>query len=139
MTALLAAGAFALRQREGQAFLDVKVLKRIDNLSSLKEEDFRDLSEPGALPVRSTDGIQFRVKLSKPAYIYLIWFYSDGETVPVYPWKDGNWHDRLHEELKQEEIIPSGPLGYWSLNHINTKESGMVSVVLLVCEKRASA
>lgn len=42
----------------------------------------------GAVPVREDEQLQAEVKLSEPAYAYLLWVDGKGVVTPLYPWND---------------------------------------------------
>jgi len=44
------------------------------------------VEEPGALPVRAGDLMSVEVHYNQPAFTYLVWLNSEGQTVPLYPW-----------------------------------------------------
>jgi hypothetical protein len=62
-------------------------------------EDKRGLrvQDWGALPVRNKERVQVDVRLSRPAYAYLLWLDSEGVVTPLYPWNDGK--DIVHKDL----------------------------------------
>jgi hypothetical protein len=62
-------------------------------------EDKRGLrvQDWGALPVRNKEQIQVDLRLSRPAYAYLLWLDSEGVVTPLYPWNDGK--DIVHKDL----------------------------------------
>jgi hypothetical protein len=43
--------------------------------------------EPAALPVRNGEKVHLEVRLSRMAYVYLLWLDSQGNVDPLYPWK----------------------------------------------------
>jgi serine/threonine-protein kinase len=44
------------------------------------------VDQEGALPVKNGELIHLEVRLTRPAYVYLVWIGSQGETIPLYPW-----------------------------------------------------
>jgi hypothetical protein len=51
---------------------------------------WRDLKEPGVLPVRSGYRVRLKAVLTQPAYICLIWLDSGGKAFPLYPWNEAS-------------------------------------------------
>jgi hypothetical protein len=52
------------------------------------------LDDPGAMPLRPGDEFSIEVELKRPAYLYVLWIDTDGQVLPVYPWRPGHWEDR---------------------------------------------
>jgi predicted Ser/Thr protein kinase len=46
---------------------------------------------PGALPLTAGDQVRVEARLSRPAFVYLVWIDSRGDAWPVYPWEPGDW------------------------------------------------
>jgi serine/threonine protein kinase len=44
------------------------------------------IDEAGALPVRNAEMVHLEARLDRPAFIYLLWFDSQGRPQPLYPW-----------------------------------------------------
>ena len=44
------------------------------------------LEQKGALPLRNGELVRVEATLSRPAYVYLVWIDSNGQTTPLYPW-----------------------------------------------------
>ena len=61
-------------------------------------------ASPAAFWMQDGDLIQFRVELSRPAYIYLLLIDSKGGIVPVYPWKDFDWSRRPTQESPRSAL-----------------------------------
>jgi hypothetical protein len=90
------------------------------------------LNDFGAMPLKPGDQFCLQAELNRPAYVYVLWIDTDGEVVPVYPWRPQHWDERTaHEEpvrkLRRPEALdefyqlPAGP-------------PGMVTLVLLARE-----
>jgi hypothetical protein len=56
------------------------------------------LDDPGAMPLRAGDEFCIEADLNRPAYLYVLWIDTDGQVLPVYPWRPGHWEDRPAEE-----------------------------------------
>src|SRR4051812_45764612 len=46
------------------------------------------IEQTGAVPVQSGGAMCLDVQLNQPAYVYIVWFNSAGEIVPLYPWNN---------------------------------------------------
>jgi tRNA A-37 threonylcarbamoyl transferase component Bud32 len=70
-------------------------------------EDKRGLrvQDWGALPVRNKEQVQVEVRLSRPAYPYVLWLDSEGVVTPLYPWNDGK--DIVYKDLST--ALPNKP------------------------------
>jgi tRNA A-37 threonylcarbamoyl transferase component Bud32 len=44
--------------------------------------------DEGAVPVREDEQLQMEVRLSEPAYAFLLWIDGKGTVTPLYPWND---------------------------------------------------
>jgi hypothetical protein len=62
---------------------DLNVLVWAADKRGLRVQDW------GALPVRNKERVQVDVRLSRPAYVYLLWLDSEGVVTPLYPWNEG--------------------------------------------------
>jgi tetratricopeptide (TPR) repeat protein len=40
------------------------------------------------------DEFCIEAELNRPAYLYVLWIDTDGQVLPVYPWRPGHWEDR---------------------------------------------
>jgi hypothetical protein len=49
--------------------------------------------DSGALPVRPGEMVQLTAKLSRPAFVYLIWLDAEGDATALYPWNDNDEGD----------------------------------------------
>jgi serine/threonine protein kinase len=58
------------------------------------------LEDPRAVPVRAEDEFRIEARLDRPAYLYLLWFGSEGKVAPLYPWMEHDWSQRPAEEKK---------------------------------------
>ncbi|MCO6454096.1 MAG: protein kinase [Pirellulaceae bacterium] len=50
------------------------------------------VDQPGALPIHNGDGLRLDVRLSEPAFVYIVWVDASGATTPVYPWNPIEGH-----------------------------------------------
>jgi hypothetical protein len=97
------------------------------------ERDRRHLSlaEPGVLRLRPGARFQLEVRLSRPAFVYLVWLTADGGVQPLYPWQGGRWEAYTPAGAVERLFLPPpGPNGTyrpWTL----TGPSGVETVVLL--------
>jgi serine/threonine protein kinase len=85
------------------------------------------LYQPGALPLRTGDSIQVTVRLSRPAYPYLVWLDSQGRATPLYPWQDDDWHKRPMSEARRDRLV-------WQGDDLRDTPTGIESLLLLVRE-----
>jgi hypothetical protein len=77
---------------------------------------FTSVSEkPSLLPVKQDDELQMRVRLSRPAYLCLVWLDENGEPSPMYPWAwtSRDWNKPpvfhlLNEVTIPEKLTPAG-------------------------------
>jgi hypothetical protein len=90
------------------------------------------VEEPGALPVRAGGIMSLEIRLSQPAFAYLVWLDTEGRAVPLYPWN--------HETLvvmdvnqpppvrRSATIVYSPPIGSgWKFG----QRGGLETVLLL--------
>jgi hypothetical protein len=111
-----------------QGYVDVQVWRGPDG----KAERLR-LPDPGALPLRPGDKFRIEAKVEPAAYLYLFWIDTEGQALPLYPWKPptrdgGGWHTRPSEEERRTDLeLPPGDRGYT----ISGKEEGMQTLLLL--------
>jgi hypothetical protein len=86
------------------------------------------LREPGALPLRTRDQIRIAATLNRPAYVYLLWIDSEGQVLPVYPWRPGRWSERPAEESPCDRLsLPPRHDAGWPMGGVR----GMETLVLL--------
>jgi hypothetical protein len=76
----------------------------------------RRLDQEGVLPRKPGDLAQVEVRLNRPAYVYLIKIDTEGQTTPLYPWKENDWDQRPVDER---------PIAL--LNHPENPEDGLVA------------
>ncbi len=87
------------------------------------------LDDPGAVPLRPGDEFCIEAKLNRPAYAYVLWIDTEGEVVPVYPWKPKHWEDRPADEHAVHQLrVPEALDRYYS---IKAGTPGMDTLVLL--------
>jgi tRNA A-37 threonylcarbamoyl transferase component Bud32 len=95
-----------------------------------------NVDDPKALPVTNGDAVHLSVRLSEPAYVYLIWVDSDGNAAPLYPWERRTFSRNIDlssglplvQAPQQVVHSPSSPSHGWPM----VGHSGLESVVLLV-------
>jgi serine/threonine protein kinase len=82
----------------------------------------------GALPLRKADQIRLNVSLNQPAYLYLAWIDSEGNTLPVYPWEPGNWSARPVSETRTQRLsLPDESDHGWPMEGV----PGMETLIVL--------
>jgi hypothetical protein len=132
---LLVAGAFAWLGRKPASENDptkVKYSGRVDMIVWSKDgQDIRKLrlGDPNALPLHQGDTVRIEAAVTPAAYLYLFWIDTEGQAVPLYPWKPGRWGTRPAEEEKREELELPANLGKGLALKTNTE--GMETLVLL--------
>jgi hypothetical protein len=96
-----------------------------------REQRHVSLAEPGVLPLRPGARFQVEVRLSRPAFIYLVWITTEGEAQPLYPWQGGRWEVSSPAEPIQRRLFPpqepDGTYRPWTL----TGPAGVETLVLL--------
>lgn len=71
------------------------------------------LDDPGVLPVKEGDEFRIEVRLSRSAFVYLIWIDSQGNARPVHPWAPGSeWKLTGKEESRTKLTLPAGDEGH---------------------------
>ncbi|MGO9114518.1 MAG: serine/threonine-protein kinase [Thermoguttaceae bacterium] len=139
---LLAAGVWHLVRKTGpetgtnpaelQAKVDIRIWRPGDpvcqNLSVVDER---------ARPLRVGDGFKIEVKLSRPAYVYLLNINGQGHVTPLYPWQPGNtgeemqWHTLpLDQKSVGRVTLPTGGKDLATID----PPGGMETVVFLARE-----
>jgi serine/threonine protein kinase len=84
------------------------------------------LDDVGALPLRPGDEFCIEAELNRPAYLYVLWIDTDGQVLPVFPWRPGHWEKRPEverpvarlrrpEALDQFYKVPKGTPGMETL------------------------
>jgi serine/threonine protein kinase len=112
-----------------QGYVDVRVWRGPDG----KAEELR-LPDPGALPLRPGDKFRIQARVEPAAYLYLFWIDTEGQALPLYPWKppargEGGWHTRpAKEEPRAELELPKGATSGYT---ISGREEGMQTLLLL--------
>jgi hypothetical protein len=84
------------------------------------------LHQPGALPLRPGDVMDYEVKVNRPAYLYLVYLDSKGGATPLFPWKNYDWKQRPKEE-RRSQLFDKGPLA--------PSPAGIEALLLLVREE----
>jgi hypothetical protein len=90
------------------------------------------LNEPGAVPLKSGDGVRVEAWVDRPAYLYIFWLGADGQVAPIYPWKDQDWTKRPAREEKLKTLdLPEVVVDTWPLP---PSPPGLETLVLLARE-----
>jgi serine/threonine protein kinase len=90
------------------------------------------LLDGDVLPLSLDDEVAVEVELNRPAYPYVIWINTEGEALPIYPWKPGIWGERPAGEGPLERLRrPDAPI-FWGLKK---GRPGMETLLLLVREE----
>jgi hypothetical protein len=90
------------------------------------------LDDPGAMPMRPGDEFRIEAELNRPAYLYVLWIDTDGQVLPVYPWKPGRWEDRPGQEHPVARLRRPERLTSWY--KVPKGTPGMETLVLLARE-----
>jgi serine/threonine-protein kinase len=73
---------------------------------------------PQAVPLSPRDWVRIEARLSRPAYVYVVWIDTEGKATPIYPWQDDDWNklppvqqprDRLSLPEKAGDVAPLAP------------------------------
>jgi hypothetical protein len=78
--------------------------------------------------------MRIEAELNRPAYLYVIWLDSVGKATPMYPWRDGNWHDRPADERAVKRLAL--PPGEGEAAPLDPSPSGVESILLLARDER---
>jgi hypothetical protein len=96
-----------------------------------RERRHVSLAEPGVLPLRPGTRFQLEVRLTRPAFVYLVWITTEGEAQPLYPWQGGRWEAYRAAGKVERLFLPlpeaDGTYRPWTL----TGPSGVETLVLL--------
>jgi class 3 adenylate cyclase len=79
---------------------------RVFNPDVPKRND-RSIAYRDLLPLRPGDRVRLEVRLSRPAFLYLVWIAPSGEVIPVYPWRGGRWDTPENPEPVSQLNYPS--------------------------------
>jgi DNA-binding winged helix-turn-helix (wHTH) protein len=91
------------------------------------ERQDRSLEARGMLPLQPEDLVHLTVEMNAPAYLYLLWIDAQGQLIPLFPWRPGQWAERPpHEEPLQTVRLPEDAHG-WPLGG----GSGIETLLLL--------
>jgi hypothetical protein len=105
---------------------------RIDDPNDPHRRNLR-LDQPGALPLKAGDQFRIEVRLSRPAYLYLVWIGSDAKVAPIFPWRPGHWDARPADERKLDRLdLPARADKTWE---IPSGKPGIETLLLLVREE----
>jgi hypothetical protein len=95
------------------------------------------LHAPGVLPVRVGDVVYIKVRVNRPAYLYVVWIDAAGKAAALYPWEDRDWAKRPQTEQKRSQLtLPEDPNFQGELPPGMT---GMDALLLLVRETPLTA
>ncbi len=87
------------------------------------------LSQRPNASVYSDDHVRLELRMTRPAFIYVVWISSVGEALPVFPWIEGSWSRRQTDEKPREILaLPADPHEYWLMDE---GPEGMETVLLL--------
>ncbi len=104
---------------------------RIDDPANPGRRNLR-LDQPRVLPLKAGDRFRIEARLSRPAYLYLLWIGSDGKVSPIYPWKSGHWDASPEPEAKIDRLeLPTNADKAWE---IPAGSPGVETLLLLVRE-----
>lgn len=96
-------------------------------------------SAEGSLPARVQAGVAVRLRLSRPAYPYVVWITSTGLIQPLYPWKDLRWRGWSKTAALTELALPDALIdaatGFYPL----ASPPGTETVLLLASEQPPAA
>jgi serine/threonine protein kinase len=87
------------------------------------------LGEPGALPLYAGDKFRIEAHVEVPAYLYLFWINTEGQALPLYPWKPGKWGTRPAEENPARDV--SLPVNRTAGYEIKKDVEGMETLLML--------
>jgi hypothetical protein len=90
------------------------------------------LDDPGAMPLRPGDEFCIEAELNRPAYLYVLWIDTDGQVLPVYPWRPGHWEDRPAAERPVARL--RRPEALDEFYKVSKGTPGMETLVLLARE-----
>jgi serine/threonine protein kinase len=94
-----------------------------------RHKPWLSLDQTGALPVRNADLVRLEVRLSQPAYIYLLWVDSQGLPKTLYPWDNpilgSPEPPRGQRACKQLDSPPKGGDG-WEVDEVGGYETAIL-------------
>jgi hypothetical protein len=104
-----------LQQSQANNALDGDVIMRVSERGPHSERVIKN-PDPQTIPLRRGEGISLEVRLSEPAYIYLVWVGNEGDVAPLYPWRyfdigmgPTTWNLPTIPERRQVVHIPPQP------------------------------
>jgi hypothetical protein len=83
-----------------------------------------------AVPLVEKDDVEVTIKLNRAAFIYVVWIDSENNVIPLYPWKDRKWEERLSETKQKELKVPGDDESY----PIGAQPKGIESILVFVRE-----
>jgi hypothetical protein len=87
------------------------------------------LGEPGALPLYAGDKFRIEAHVEVPAYLYLFWINTEGQVLPLYPWKPGKWGTRPAQEQPARDV--SLPVNRTAGYEVKKDVEGMETLLML--------
>jgi serine/threonine protein kinase len=91
------------------------------------------LNDPEAMPLRAGDQVRVEARINRPAHLYLVWLDAEGVPQPVYPWKPGDWSEKIVGDIPVTRIsLPASEGKGWEMKK---GAAGMETVILLAREK----
>lgn len=80
------------------------------------------------LPPAKGDLVVLNTTATQPAFLYLIWIDSTGNVIPVYPWENGDWKQRIRNEQPVTELrLPDEGTGW----PVEDQAAGMETILVL--------
>lgn len=61
------------------------------------DEDYPQPLQQATLPLVPGDGVKFSIHGEIPLYYYIFWIDAAGKIAPMWPWKVGDWNNRIAE------------------------------------------
>lgn len=87
------------------------------------------------LPLVLPGGVAVRIKLNRPAYLYVLWITSSRSVQPLYPWTNFNWLRTLDDQKVKSLELPTtttpGQTAYYPLE----SRPGVETVIILAADK----
>lgn len=87
------------------------------------------VTSPTALPLRGGDQVRVCLQFNQPAYLYVLWIEAEGEILPVYPWRQGEWSQRPVDESPRMYLALPDKLDHgWTMQ---VQKDGLETLLLL--------
>lgn len=105
---------------------------RIDDPINPVRRNLR-LDQPGSIPLKAGDRFRIEARLSRRAFVYVLWIGSDAKVSPIFPWKPGHWDTRPEREAKIDRLeLPAPADKAWE---IPTGSPGIETLLLVLREE----